>query len=218
MTSAQCAGLLVLSLAGAQSLPTPFSVEDVVRRVQARFDATADFTADVHQELVMVSTNRTFTAAGSVAFKRPGRMRWKLKDHDEQIIVADGVTLWVYEPRERQVLKSGFESAFRSSSPISFLTGVGRIDRDFTATLDGHTDGKIFLLLVPRADEGEIGRLRLTIDTASFDIVGAEVRDPLGNVTKLEFSNLRRNVRLDDELFRFEVPPGVDVIEAPVGY
>jgi outer membrane lipoprotein carrier protein len=166
----------------------------------------------------MISTNRTFKGKGTVAFKRPGRMRWALKTDEEQVIIADGTTLWVYQPEERQVLKSPFQSAFRSSSPISFLTGVGRIDRDFTVTLDGREEGRVYLLLVPRADEGEIGRLRLTVETTAFDIVGAEIRDPLGNITKLEFTNLRRNLGLDESIFRFEVPAGIDIIEAPVGY
>lgn len=217
MTIAQWAAVAALALVGAPPV-ADLPADEIVRRVQARFDATADFTADVQQELVMISTNRTFKGKGNVAFKRPGRMRWELKDQEEQTIIADGTTLWVFQPEERQVLKSPFSSAFRSSSPISFLTGVGRIDQDFVATLDGKGDGQVYLLLVPRADEGEIGRLRLTIETINFDIVGAEVRDPLGNVTKLTFSNLRRNLGLDDALFRFDVPAGVDIIEAPVGY
>jgi outer membrane lipoprotein carrier protein len=217
MTIAQWAGCAALTLIGMQA-PVELSIDEIVRRVQARFDDTSDFTADVQQELVIISTNRTFAGKGTVAFKRPGRMRWALKNHDEQLIVADGTTLWVYQPEEQQVLKSPFQSAFRSSSPISFLTGVGRIDRDFTVTIEGRQDKQVNLLLVPRADEGEIGRLRLTIDTNTFDIAAAEIRDPLGNVTKLEFSNRRRNVGLDDGFFRFDVPSGVDVIEAPVGY
>lgn len=217
MTILQWAAIAALGLVAAQT-PGELSINEIVRRVQARFDATADFTADVEQELVMISTNRTFKGKGTVAFKRPGRMRWALKNHEEQLIIADGTTLWVYQPDEQQVLKSPFQSAFRSSSPISFLTGVGRIDRDFIVTLDGREEGRVFLLLVPRTDEGEIGRLRLTIETVSFDIAGAEIRDPLGNVTKLEFANLRRNLALDDALFHFEVPAGVDIIEAPVGY
>jgi outer membrane lipoprotein carrier protein len=217
MTLAQWVGVAALALVAA-SAPADLPVEEIVRRVQARFDETADFTADVQQELVVLSTNRTFKGKGTVAFKRPGRMRWALKNQDEQIIVADGTTLWVYQPDEQQVLKSPFQSAFRSASPISFLTGVGRIDRDFVVTLDGKAPGRVYLLLVPRADEGEIGRLRLTIDTATFDIVGAEIRDPLGNVTLLEFANLHRNVGLADAFFHFDVPPGVDIIEAPVGY
>lgn len=217
MTSSLWAGIAALGIVTA-SPPAAIPVEEIVRQVQARFDATGDFTADVRQELVMISTNRTFKGKGTVAFKRPGRMRWTLKTDEEQIIIADGTTLWVYQPEEQQVLKSPFQSAFRSSSPISFLTGVGRIDRDFLVTLDGREEGRVHLQLVPRADEGEIGRLRLTIETGAFDIVGAEIRDPLGNVTKLEFSNLRRNLGLDESIFRFEVPAGIDIIEAPVGY
>lgn len=217
MTITQCVGLIALTLVGAQSAAGP-PIEEVIRRVQSRFDATADFTADVQQELVMVSTNRTLKGTGTVAFKRPGRMRWVLKTDDEQVIIADGTTLWVYQPAEKQVLKSTFQAAFRSSSPISFLTGVGRIDRDFIVSLDGKAQGQVFLSLVPRTDEGEIGRLRLTIETVNYDIVGAEIHDPLGNVTKLEFAHLRRNLGLDDAFFHFDVPPGIDIIEAPVGY
>ena len=78
-------------------------------------------------------------------------------------------------------------------------------------------DGQIVLVLVPRVSEGELGRLRLTVDPDSHDIVGAEVRGPLGNLTRLRFSDRRRNTGLDDSLFEFEVPPGVDLIEARIG-
>ena len=66
----------------------------------------------------------------------------------------------------------------------------------------------IQLALRPRKAEGELGRLRLTVDAQSYDIVGAEIVDPLGNVTRLRFSDLRRNTGLDDAQFRFEVPAG----------
>lgn len=209
----------LLALAAALAEPCAgISVEELVRRVQARFDATSDFTADVEQELVLIGAGRTLKAHGTVAFKRPGKMRWTLRNEEEQLIVADGATLWVYQPEERQVLRAPFQHAFRSSSPISFLTGVGRIESDFTASLDGTEDSHVFLMLVPRHDEGEIGRLRLRVDRRSYEIIGAEIRDPLGNLTRLRFFNLRRNTGLSDALFRFEVPTGVDVIEAPIGY
>ena len=193
------------------------SAADVVRKVQARFDATKDFTAAVDQELVAASAGKTWHAKGTVAFKRPGKMRWDLTDGTPQVIVADGTTLWFYQPDEKQVLKAPFRAAFRSSTPISFLTGVGRLSDDFDVTLDGESDGAIQLALRPRQAEGELGRLRLTVDARSYDIVGAEILDPVGNVTRLRFSALRRNTGLDDARFRFEVPPDVDVIEAPIG-
>jgi outer membrane lipoprotein carrier protein len=211
----------LLALAGIVATPSPAAhavpVPEAVRRVQERLDATKDFTATVDQELVVASAGKTLHATGTVAFKRPGRMRWSLTDGAPQVIVADGTTLWFYQPDEHQVLKAPFQAAFRSSTPISFLTGVGRLAEDFDVTLDGNGDGVLYLALRPRRGEGELGRLRLTVDAQSYDIVGAEIVDPVGNITRLRFSNLRRNAGLDDTQFQFAVPPGVDVVEAPIG-
>jgi len=196
---------------------SPVDVKDVVNKVQARYDATRDFTADVTQEMTVASLGKTVSARGTIAFKKPGKFRLEL-DHDEpQTIVADGSVLWLYQPNDQQVLKAPFASAFRSSTPISFLTGVGRIGDDFDAHLDGETPEVLYLQLTPRRADGEVGTLRLTIGRDNFEIRGAEIHDPLGNVSRLRFENIRPNTGLTDERFTFVVPPGVDVISAPIG-
>jgi outer membrane lipoprotein carrier protein len=194
-------------------------VQQIVEKVQERYDSTSDFTAKVTQEMTIASLNRTSTAQGTVAFKKPGKMRWEL-DHDApQVIVADGHTLWLYQPKEHQVIKAPFDAAFRSSTPISFLTGVGRIAQNFDVSLDGASaDGKLVsLMLVPRRDNATVGKLRLTVASDSGEIRGAEIFDPLGNVSRLQFTDIRRNQGLSDKDFVFEVPAGVDVISPPLG-
>jgi outer membrane lipoprotein carrier protein len=205
---------MLILVPAARAVP----VEEIVRQVQNRYDTTKDFTAHVQQELIVASTGQTLTATGEVAFKRPGKMNWKLEGPDEQLIVADGTVLWLYQKEEQQVLKAPFQSAFRSTTPISFLTGVGRITDDFEVTLAGIGEHEVYLDLRPRRTDAEFGRLRLIINTSTSDIIGAEVRDPVGNVTKLRFTELRRNVGLPDSRFTFAVPPGVDIIEVPIGY
>src|ERR1041385_3220262 len=126
----------VVWLAAARAATGVESADEVVQRVQQRYDTTKDFTANVRQEMQLAKAEKTLTATGSVAFKRGGLMRWTLENHDRQVIVADGKTLWFYEPDEQQVLKAPFQVAFRSTTPISFLTGVGRIAEDFKATVE----------------------------------------------------------------------------------
>ena len=70
------------------------TADEAVHRVQARLDATKDFTAAVDQELVIASAGKTQHATGTVAFKRPGKMRWTLSNGSKQVIVADGTPLW----------------------------------------------------------------------------------------------------------------------------
>jgi outer membrane lipoprotein carrier protein len=193
-------------------------VQKIVQKVQERYDSTRDFTAKVTQEMTIASLGKTTTAQGTVAFKKPGKMRWEL-DHDApQVIVADGSTLWLYQPKEHQVMKAPFDDAFRATTPISFLTGVGNIAEDFDVSLEGASadGGVVYLMLVPRRDRAALGKLRLTVASDSGEIRGAEIFDPLGNVSRLQFSDIRRNQNLPDKDFVFEVPPGVDVITPPI--
>jgi outer membrane lipoprotein carrier protein len=203
-----------LLLAALTAQPT---TADVVARVQERIDATQDLQARVHQKLEMASLGRPVEADGTVAFKKPGMMRWRLDGDEPQVIVADGKTIWFYQVDEGQVLKAPFESAFRSATPVSFLTGVGRIADDFEAEILSHDASRIRLGLRPRRGGGDLGQLRLDVDAQSYEIVAAEVVDSVGNVTQLTFSEQRRNRGLPDSEFHFEVPEGVDVVEAPLG-
>jgi len=193
-------------------------VQNLVQKVQERYDSTRDFTAKVTQEMTITSLGKTSTAQGTVAFKKPGKMRWELDHHAPQVIVADGTTLWLYQPKEHQVIKAPFDAAFRYRTPISFLTGVGRIAQDFDVSLEGTgaDGGLVYLMLVPHRDSATLGKLRLTVASDSGEIRGAEIFDPLGNVSRLQFSDIRRNQDLPDKDFVFEVPPGVDVITPPV--
>jgi outer membrane lipoprotein carrier protein len=140
-------------------------------------------------------------------------MRWEFSE-PQQTLVSDGTFFWFYQPTEKQVLKTPFQQAFRSSTPASFLTGVGRLDEDFVVSLRGEAEAVYQLRLTPKKDAEAIGLLDLAVSAKTFDILQATVTDPLGNVTRLRFTNIDRTAPLDDALFRFTAPAGVDVIEA----
>lgn len=204
---------------GPPKKPTPSrtssQVDAIVRKLQQRYDATTDFTANFTQAVEVPTLGRTLKSTGQVFFKRPGRMRWEFVEPEKQTIVADGQTLWVYQPEHHQVLKAPFRAAFQSGTPISFLFGVGELARDFHASLLPQGEpGAARLKLVPKQDK-EIGVLVLEVNAQSYDIVAAEVTDPLGNVTRLTFTDMKRGVGLEQSRFTFEAPPGADVVEAP---
>ena len=190
------------------------SVQTVVKKLQARYDSTKGFRADFTQEVESATLGQKVEAHGKVFFKKPGRMRWEFID-PEQLLVSDGNFFWLYQPKENQVIKTPFAQAFRSSSPASFLLGVGRITKDFTPSLLTQNEQTYTLRLTPKKDPEAIGLLDLEVDAQTFDIVQATIIDPLGNTTRVKFSNIDRQSPLDESLFRFAAPTGVDIVEAP---
>ncbi|MBI3769062.1 MAG: outer membrane lipoprotein carrier protein LolA [Deltaproteobacteria bacterium] len=200
---------------GAEACPSPAVA---ALRLQARYDATKNFRADFRQATTVAALSQGDEAFGNVVFMKPGRMHWEFQTPQRQSMVADGTTLWIYQPTDRQVLKAPFDAAFVSTTPISFLAGVGRIKDDFQIEQDprGCNAQRIYLKLVPKNAQ-DVGSLTLAVLRSTYDIVEATVTDPVGNVTTLSFSNVQRNVDLPDDEFRFAVPEGVDVIAAPRG-
>ncbi len=210
--------LAVAPARAAKAAATPAALAAVVAKVQARYDATRDFEARFRQELHLAAGGQTIESRGRVWFQRPGRMRWEYETPEPQTIVADGKHLWVHRPTEQQVLRSPLVEAFQAQAPVSFLLGVARLDQAFTARrLESGGAGRVRLELTPReADEAaDLGRLTLEVDATSWDLVAAVVRDPLGNQTRVELSQVNRNRGIDAARFRFVLPPGADVIEAP---
>jgi outer membrane lipoprotein carrier protein len=212
--------VLVLFLTAYCLLLTPHafaeaaSVQSVVHKLQARYDSTSGFRADFTQEVESATLGQKVEARGKVFFQKPGRMRWEFVD-PEQLLVSDGKFFWLYQPKDKQVIKTPFAQAFRSSSPASFLLGVGHITQDFTPTLQGQSDTIYSLRLTPKKNPEAIGLLDLEVDAKTFDILQATITDPLGNTTRMRFSNLDRTSPFDESLFRFTIPDGVDIVATP---
>ena len=187
--------------------------ESVIAHLQKRYDSTVDFVADFRQETEIKTINRNLKAWGKLYFKRPGKMLWRYEEPKGQLILADGKSLYYYQPEQRQVVKSALDHAFRSDVPLSFLLGIGNLKRDFQVTLRGLDQENYTLQLGPKGDLGGVNELFLGVDSKAFDILWARIRDTVGNINTVRFSGMRRGVGLKDSLFRFERPEGVDVVE-----
>ncbi len=208
----------LLAVAALLALAIPASPDDPLHRalakLQERYESTRTLTADFTQTIESPTLAGKIESQGTLAFEKPNRMRWEYKPPDPQTIIGDGTTLWIYQPDERQVIKAPLGEAFQAATPVTFLAGLGRLERDFAATLEKDEKERWVLHLVPRKDQG-IGVLTLLVRKTDASVEEARITDPLGTTTRLALSGERRNVDLDAALFRFTPPPGVDVVRPP---
>ena len=204
----------VVLAAGAARAAEDDSLRQALSRLQERYESTRTMAADFHQVIESPTLAGTLESKGKVAFEKPNRMRWDFDPPDRQTIVGDGETLWIYQPEEKQVIRAPLKEAFQAATPVTFLAGLGRLERDFHAKLDREDGERWVLGLTPRTDTG-VGALTLTVRKTDASIEEARVVDPLGTATRIRFSGERRNESLDPALFRFTPPPGVDVVRPP---
>ena len=149
------------------------------------------------------------SATGRVALARPGRFRWDYLEPFKRVIVADGRRVWLYEADLDQVTVRRLDAGL-GSTPAALLTGTLDVLDEFDLSDVEGPDGLTWVQLEPRDPAADFENIRLGFDGA--DLMALILADRLGQTTRLEFSGIERNPKLDPELFEFEPPPGADVI------
>ena len=180
--------------------------------MQAYYDGVRDLEADFHQTTRSAAFGQASgldaPAAGRVAFAKPGKMRWVYREPEPSEVVSDGDTLWIYDPRAKEVQVLEVGRAFLSAAAIQFLLGSGRILESFEVQATGCGGSEIGLRLLPRED-ATYERLELDVEAATGAIHRTRVFDLLGNRTEVTFERVRVNPGLAPSTFRFETPEGV---------
>ena len=153
--------------------------------------------------------NITGSSHGLLALQAPRLFRWQVTDPYQQLIVADGRKVWVYEPDLEQVTvrDQGSEEAH---SPLTVLTDLSQLDSEFKTTDAGTRDGLEWLHLVSRSKDPQFEYAEI-----GFDASGPRrmvFKDTLGNRTEIAFSGWERNPSLPADTFVFVPPKGTDVV------
>jgi chaperone LolA len=190
------------------------ALKEAVGKVQSRYESTKTLEADFRQTVESPTLASPLKTSGKVAFEKPNRMRWDYDPPDTQTIVGDGTNLWLYQPDMNQVIKAPLRKAFQASTPLTFLSGLGSLERDFNVSLEKETADAWVLKLVPKQDAA-LGTLGLTARKTDASIAEARITDAAGTTTRIAFENERRNARLDAARFTFTPPAGVDVVKPP---
>ena len=180
---------------------------------RARLDAFANglhsLRGNFSQTVYDAHGNITGSSHGTLALQAPRLFRWQVTDPYQQLIVADGKKVWVYEPDLQQVTVRD-QGAEEAHSPLTVLTDLSQLDTEFKATDAGTRDGLEWLRLVSRSKDPQFEYADI-----GFDASGPRrmiFKDTLGNRTEIAFSGWERNPGLPSSTFNFVPPKGTDVV------
>jgi len=185
---------------------------------RARLNA---FAADLHsltgnfsQTLTDINGTTGKASSGTLALEAPREFRWDTLTPYKQIIVADGSRVWLYDPELEQVTVRK-QSTEEAHSPLTVLTDIKHIDKNFKVTERGEHDGLAWLRLNSTGENPQFDYADLGFDANG--LARMSFRDQLGSTTDIRFSNWQRNVSLPATTFNFVPPEGTDVLgDVPV--
>jgi outer membrane lipoprotein carrier protein len=150
------------------------------------------------------------TSSGKFTFQRPGKFRWIYEKPYEQVLVADGEKLYMFDKDLNQVTVKKLGAAL-PASPASILFGTNEFEREFEVKDDGTRDGLEWIDARPRKKDTTFERILLGFRDGLP--AAMQLTDSFGQTTQLTFANVERNPKVDAQGFKFVPPAGADVLE-----
>src|SRR5688500_6453958 len=113
----------------AQASP---SAGELAAGIQRRYASVRDFTAAFTQTYHGGVVRQKIVERGTLAVKKPARMRWPYTAPEKKEFDSDGRKLYSYVPADRQVIVSDVPADGGDTTAALFLAGRGDLARDFT--------------------------------------------------------------------------------------
>ena len=218
----RCFVVFGLATAIATASPAP-DVHAIAQAVDERYNHLRTLQTDFTEIYRGAGTERA--ESGTLWLKKPGKMRWEYRSPREKLFLSDGKDAWFYVPGERQVRRTAVKKLDDLRSPLAFLLGKTKLEKELQAlslVRDPAPDvaplvaGDVVLRGVPKSLADRVSQVLLEI-TPEHWIGRIVIEEVDGSVTEYRFTNYREDVAIPDQRFQFAVPEGVEVIDGELG-
>lgn len=205
-------GIILLLLVFVYVVPLNGRAETApgIELLRGFLESVQTMSAGFKQELFDASQQSIEVAGGTVKFMRPGRFYWSYRQPYERFLVADGERIWMHDPDLDQVTVRDLKTGL-GNTPAALLTGNIAVLDNFKVVETTFADHILWLQLLPVKRDGDFERIGLGF--SGLRLVQFELKDRLGQTTRVEFNDIELNPTLDTDEFRFKIPEGADVID-----
>lgn len=196
---------LVLMVVPLFAAAASTGIEDLERRLAPLKTLSARF-----QQTVYAADGYTVQeTSGEMKLARPGKVRWISSPPYEQWVVADGKTLWIYDPDLQQATARPFVEDISNTPAVLFIGGAGQLASRFS--VEAERSGPVTrYTLKPLQTDSRYTQLVLSFDGNTPSAM--TMLDTLGQRTEMNLTQVTLNAAVDHKLFNFVPPKGTDVL------
>ncbi len=190
-----CVGMALLL-----SCAAPAFAAGLADRVQAAYRKTDMFSADFVQKTRVELLDREIEESGQLLFSKPGKFLIHYQGKNERQYISDGLTLWIYHPRDKEVEVVEHVPDMISREALVFLGGLGDMTKEFKVE-ESKSDQ---LVLEPKSKTSPFSKLILTIAPDTSLVSAVTLFPKSGNRSDYAFTNVRTNGSVPESTFQFK--------------
>jgi outer membrane lipoprotein carrier protein len=173
------------------------------------------FSAEFEQ---MTRTEQSVTSEvsqGQFYVEKPGKFRWETYTPFPQTIVSDGEFVWIYDPDLEQATRKPVQSADANGAAMILNGDVDGLNEEYEIHQSDTSASTQMFELTPRSDQSSFQKIRIYFHEGVMSELLLE--DVLGQQTTIMMQKPVINPDMEESLFHFDPPEGVDVLISEEG-
>lgn len=174
---------------------------------QAEFEQVQPMAPNPNQR---IKIRRLSTKEGEVFMAKPNKLRWETHGKTGRLVISDGNILWHYDAALKQVVRQKL-NATREATPSAIFEGASTMDAQFNLENETRADGLAGVKLTPKDKNSPFFEIHLGLEKGLPKAL--EFSDSYGFESRITFYKSRVNKKIDAELFEYDIPPGVELID-----
>jgi outer membrane lipoprotein carrier protein len=206
--------LITTFLIAARAIAAPAtgleSLENFVKTVKS---GKSDFQQTVTSPTRAGEAPRVKNSSGTFEFQRPGKFKFAYKKPFEQLILADGTSLWIYDADLQQASQRKQSTAFANTPAalIASATDLSALRNEFTLENAPEKDGLVWVSAKPKAADSTLQTVRIGFKGEALQQL--DITDSFGQRSQINFATMQLNPSLPASSFQFTLPKGAELLK-----
>jgi len=153
---------------------------------------------------------------GNFVVQKNGKFIWRIMPPYEQHIISDGKIINIYDPDLEQLTIKSLDEKIQIIPLLLFSEGGQQIIRQYDVTMVAtNSDAEVAFELKPRQSGSLFDKLVIVFSSIRSRYIPTqlEILDSLKQTTQVHFDKVLLNQPVDQKLFEFSTPTGVDIID-----
>lgn len=184
--------------------------DQAANQLRKNLDAMNSLQGQFSQTLSDAEGQIQEQSSGDFMLMRPGKFYWNTTQPMPQLLVSNNKNIWLYDPDLETVNIREFSDDLRETPALLLSEDVEKLRKNFTITRKANGSSEQFTL-TPKVTEGLFQQLVLVFNAG--ELTEFVIEDSLGQITRCQLSQLKRNQPLPEEKFYFIPPTGTEIIK-----
>lgn len=190
------------------------SLENFVKTAKTgKSEFTQTVTSPARSGDAAGSTPRVKTSSGSFEFQRPGRFKFQYKKPFEQLILADGTHLWIYDADLNQATQRKQSAAFANTPAalIASASDLSALRAEFILENAPDKEGLSWVQARPKSADSSLQTVRIGFKGDALQQL--DITDSFGQRSVISFGSMQVNPPLPADSFKFNLPAKAELLK-----